>query len=529
MGRKTFGVKAMRRGSSLAVRERRERGVGRLCLALSIGSVGFAECGFADERPQPALKTERFDKDPGWEGHNNHVTPKLVKTVHQGFGYSQTNFAGKEKGEIGGTIWRSATPAYYGAKIPTRTLNDKLSASGTFALTDSAGSSGVFFGWFSSDAGRENCLGFHLAGQGAGARLTLRLVTGTNHACGTKVTPWVVDKSKPRGERKYRPPAIHNDGTRYTWTLDYDPQANDGQGQMQFTIRGNGKEPDEFEGKTHTVGLPKGYKDQSTAFDRFGMLNKPKAGNPMTIYFDDLQYDGKSENFSRDPGWIAVGNEATFEDAEQVGAHNFGFSASTNHAGGTAGELGGKLWRSGVYGYYADRVGPLSLADRLEASGRMVLEVGQQDSVAYFGWFNSADKENSPIQAGNFVGVKLGGPTKVGYYFLPAYATALPPGTKVQRDGQHAATVAVERRSGPVVTPQKTYEWKIVYDPAGGGGNGTITTTLGNESVTLPLKDGDKAKGAALDRFGLFTGHRGGSFVRIYFDDLKYTATRPRP
>jgi hypothetical protein len=44
--------------------------------------------------------------------------------------------------------------------------------------------------------------------------------------------------------------------------------------------------------------------------------------------------------------------------------------------------------------------------------------------------------------------------------------------------------------------------------------------------VTLDLNDGDKAKGAALDRFGLFTTHRGGSFVRIYFDDLQYTAAR---
>jgi hypothetical protein len=86
--------------------------------------------------------------------------------------------------------------------------------------------------------------------------------------------------------------------------------------------------------------------------------------------------------------------------------------------------------------------------------------------------------------------------------------------------------VAVERGTGPVIVPQKVYEWKLVYDPAGNGGKGTVTATLGTESVTLPLKGGDKAKGAVLDRFGLFTGHRGGSFVRIYFDDLKYTAAR---
>src|SRR5262245_33866169 len=207
-----------------------------LCLTLPAVLAAGARGGGADDRPKPALKSESFDKDPGWEGHSNRVVPRVVKTVQQGFGYSPTNFAGKEKGEIGGTIWRSATPAYYAAKIPAKTLDEKLSASGTFALTDSRGSSGVFFGWFNSDAGRESCLGFHLAGQGAGALLTLRLVTGTNHACGTKVTPWVVDKDKPRGQRKFRPPAIRNDGTRYAWKLDYDPKANDGNGEMRFVI-----------------------------------------------------------------------------------------------------------------------------------------------------------------------------------------------------------------------------------------------------------------------------------------------------
>lgn len=490
-------------------------------LAVSVGIVP------ADERTTPVTKTESFDKDPGWEGHNNRVVPKAVKTVQQGFGYSATNYAGKEKGEIGGTIWRSATPAYYGAKIPDKTLSDKLSASGTFALTASAGSSGVFFGWFSSDAGRESCLGFHLAGQGAGARLTLRLVTGTNHACGTKVTPWEVDKTKPAGQRKYRPPSIHNDGTRYTWTLDYDPKAGEGNGRMEFTIRSNSKQPQEFEGKIHAVTLPKGYKEQDTTFDRFGILNKPKAGNPMTVYFDDLQYDGKTEDFTKDPGWVGEGNQVAFEDREQGGAHDFGFSAKSNFAGGTTGEIGGKLWRSGVYGYYADRVGPLSLTDRLEASGKVVLSVGQQDSVAYFGWFNSSDKENSPIQAGQFVGAKIGGTTKVGHYFLPAYATAQPKGgAKLDPSGQHRATVAVEGKQGPVFVPQKVYEWKLVYDPAGNDGKGTVVATLGNESVMLLFKNGDQAKGATLDRFGLFTGHRGGSFVRIYLDDLKYTAAR---
>src|SRR6266542_742764 len=232
----------------------------RICLLAATGllfTIAAAtppQVSTTEQSNPPPLKQEQFDRDPGWEGHNNRIVPKTIKTVHQDFGYSPTALAGKEKGEIGGTIWRSSKQASYADKIPVKTLNDELSASGTFAITSSSGSSGAFFGWFKSDqpeAGRQNTLGIRFSGQGSGARLTLQLVTATNQACGTKITPWTVDKTKPRGEgRKVRPTSIKNDGTQYTWKLDYDPQANGGDGQIQFTIRSNSDKPEEFEGKT---------------------------------------------------------------------------------------------------------------------------------------------------------------------------------------------------------------------------------------------------------------------------------------
>ncbi len=504
---------------------------GTVCLTLLIALAVGPGSGGAEQAAKTVLKTERFDRDPGWEGHNNRIVPKLVKTVKQDFGYSATSFAGKHKGEIGGTIWRSPKRASYAARIDPKTLNHKLSASGTFALTATSGSSGAQLGWFNSqqpDAGRQNSLGFHFAAEGAGSRLAVHLVTAKNQSCGTKVTPWIVDKTKPKGQRKFRPPSIKNDGTRYAWTLDYDPQANDGNGEFRFTVRSNSPKPEEFEGKTFRVPVPEGYKEQGTTFDRFGLMNMIRPGNPLTIYLDDLQYDGKVEDFSQDPGWIGAGNHDSYLRREEGGAHDFGFSPETTHAGGTPGEVGGVLWRSGAYAYYADRVGPLSLADRLEASGKVVLNVGPPDSGMCLGWFHSADKENAPTQAGNFVGVKIGGPTRVGHYFLPAYATTK--ATPVQRVGrQSPPRVSVEPNEGPVLVPQQVFRWKLVYDPAGNGGKGAVTVTMGNESVTLPLKKGDKAKGAAFDRFGLFTAHVGGSFVRVYLDDLTYTAARPVP
>ncbi len=474
------------------------------------------------------LKTESFDRDPNWEGFNNRITPKRVPTVTQDFGFRMSNFAGQQQGEIGGQVWRSSTRASYAAGILPKTLSQKLTASGSFAVTATSGSSGVFFGWFNSrntGSGRRDTLGFRFAGEGSGCRLTLQLVTDKNQACGTKVTPWVVDRTKPRGEgRKFRPTSIRNDSTRYAWTLAYDPDLNDGNGQIQFTIRSAGSQPEPFEAKTHIVPLPKGYKDQGTSFDRFGLMNCERGGNPMTIYFDDLQHDGKSEDFATDPGWVGSGNHATFSDREQGGAHDFGFSPQTCYAGGAAGEIGGVIWRSGLYGYYADPVEPLTFTNRLEARGKVVLLAAPPDSGAYLGWFNSAEKTNAPPQAGNFIGIKIGGPTRVGHYFLPAYATASRTRLEAVTARQHPKRVSVEARQGPVLTPQQVFQWSLVYDPAGNGGTGTLAATLDTESVTLPLKKGDKARGATFDRFGLFTTHIGGSYVKIYFDDLAYTA-----
>jgi len=82
-------------------------------------------------------------------------------------------------------------------------------------------------------------------------------------------------------------------------------------------------------------------------------------------------------------------------------------------------------------------------------------------------------------------------------------------------------------KQGPVLTPGKVFDWSLIYDPAANGGNGEMRVTLGEESVTLALKPGQKARGASLDRFGLFTSTAGGQMVKIYLDDLQYTVGKP--
>jgi hypothetical protein len=123
------------------------------------------------------------------------------------------------------------------------------------------------------------------------------------------------------------------------------------------------------------------------------------------------------------------------------------------------------------------------------------------------GFFNSSTPAEEKILK-NFIGVHVEGPTRVGHYFAPMFATA---------DGRRARV-----DSAPVLLPDsKPRPWSLRYVPA----DGTITVTLDKESKTLTLKPNQR-RPATFDRFGVFTPQVGGSQVKIYLDDLTYTASR---
>ena len=434
-----------------------------------------------------AQRTQAFDGDPGWEERGNRMLPETRPTVRQDFGYAD--------GRMGGTVTRSSEPAYYATPIGARTLDDKLSASGTLSITKTTGGAGVFIGFFNAQqpggSGRPIAsLGLDIDGENKGARLAVRLITARNQSCGTFVTPYVPGK--------FRPTPIRNDGTRYTWRLDYDPAAAGGRGQVVVEFQGDEPKPGSlvtadspavakaearirFPDTTRfVVDLPAGFKEQGTTFDHFGMMNLMKAGGTMTLHVDGVTVLGKAEDFSSDPKWEESGNRRTYQTSDVGGAHDFGFSA-TNHAGGAkSGEVGGTFWRTDKWGYYADKVDPLTFTDRLEARGQINLVVGGVDADMCFGWFRTRDDAaNSPNHVGDFLGIKIGGPTRVGHYFLPVWTVT--------------ENVRGKLEQGPVMRPGKVAEWSIVYDPQANGGHSAITTTLDGESVTLNLKPGQKA------------------------------------
>ena len=466
-------------------------------VGIVVGLAALTVLADAEQALAPSVRAQRFDRDPEWEGFNNHIVPVRAQTIVQDFGYSTTQFSGTAAGEIGGQVWRATTPAYYAARIPARTLRDKLVASGTFAVTKSSSGSGVFFGWFNArqpGGGRPiNSLGWYLDGENSGYWLYFATLNSRNKAQGEFVT-------------RHRGPRVPHDGKRHTWALAYNPAANGGHGAMSFSYDG---------GPTITADLPAGFNEEGATFDRFGMMNVHKGGGPMTVYVDDLKYDGKTVGFTDDPHWEGFGNRVSFQDREETGAHWFGFS-ETNLAGKARGELGGIFWRTEEpFAYYADRVDRLTLNDPLAASGTVAFTVGGPDSAMRIGWFNSGASHEPAGQEppSNFVGILIEGPSRIGHYFRPAYGLAQGAGTAAQQ--------------GPMIFPSdRKHSWTLTYDPRANGGNGAIRVTLDDAPVTLILAPGHKAQGASFDRFGVFTVRTGGGQVKAYFDDLSYTVAR---
>jgi len=97
------------------------------------------------------------------------------------------------------------------------------------------------------------------------------------------------------------PTPICNDGTRYRWTLAYDPTAASGRGRFAFSLRGghpkagalsNADIPEAHKAEarrcfqdvtTFDIDLPEGIYRQSATFGRFGLMNLMRTGGSVTI------------------------------------------------------------------------------------------------------------------------------------------------------------------------------------------------------------------------------------------------------
>jgi len=547
-----------------------------LALALLLLRGVSGNCATPGERtsvPPITVVHEDFSRDPGWEGFNNRVECKECPLVRQDFGWAPTNRTGFGPGEIGGTIWRSTTPAYYGMPIGPLSFKDRFSASGKIVLIAPPEEAvGFYVGFFGSERQGwrvwSSC-GFRI-GKVENGEAYIHLDYKTGRAKGAVLEPDI---------------QIPCDGSVHSWELTYDPDAVPGDHwpdprlpkwigpgsnvpeedilrrarrddpsitaerlhELLIQARNEGlvdhwfwkhkyqlweieKEIDRMRGRITfrlddlppvSYYLLPGHREEPTKIDRFGVWNMQVYHGSMEFYIADLVVNGERIELDQDPHWDGLNNHVSFVQRDFHARQNFGYS-QTNWAGRAPGEIGGRFWGTEVidplHAYYAVDVGRLTLDDPISFSGWICFVDGAVDGRMLIGYFNREArlveihgeyKGNPPDQ---FLGIEIMDQTRIGYSF-----------TAVCSPRQE---IAFEKR-GPIYIPDRVKRpFSFRYDPNAGVA-GRITVTLGEESFHADLTVEQREVGATFDRFGLLNPRKGGKYVDVYVDDLTYVVRRP--
>ncbi|MBI5093966.1 MAG: hypothetical protein HZB26_16185 [Candidatus Hydrogenedentes bacterium] len=470
--------------------------------------LGIALALYACAHSRAEERLETFDRDPGWDGHNNRPAENSTRTVIQDFGYSSAPQAGIGPGVIGGTITPDGAPAYFAKAISSRTLNEAFSASGTLQIEEGGGN--TLLGFFNSQTLNEwrtpNSIVFRFNGRGDIFHAHIEYATSKWRA-----GAGVFGRYDREADRNY-PLEIASKGI-HRWSISYDPAGNDGGGTINAT----------FDDQRAGCNLQSGHKQDGASFDRFGLLNAVKSvDSPGKLWLSEVTIDGKPEKLDADPQWIGFQNRRTYQSEDVRPRFNFGHSATHFSGGAKAGEMGGLFFRGDCrypekMAYYGARLETLTLERPLRASGMMTLRRGVSDSSTLLGFFNATrSTEVNPSQRSalprDFLGLCIEGPSSEGFFVYPCY--------RVHGDMEDHDCP----RSAPRIYPDNaTLRWKLDYDPAGASGAGSVSLRLGDQSVTKTLEPSHRAAGAEFDRFGLITPWIDGNGQVVYFDDIEYT------
>ncbi|MEW6160070.1 MAG: hypothetical protein AB1813_21785 [Verrucomicrobiota bacterium] len=458
-----------------------------------------------------AERFESFNSDPGWHGHNNRSTAIEPRTVRQDFGYSRTTHTGGEPGEMGGTITAAAEPAWYAKKIPTRTFNDRLEASGK--LVCAQGGFHVLVGFFNAGNAKEwrtpNSIAIRLNGRGDHFYAYVEYMTGRWRAGGDTPGGFTLLRDETSGRTRLK--GFPSGNVVHDWTLRYDPQGNNGAGSIAVTI----------DNETSICHLAPAHRQDGATFNRFGLMTVMKSADDRSeVWLDEVTVNGEKENFDRDPGWEEFQNRRTYTTPIVRPRFDFGYSATQNAGGQKAGEMGGMVFRGdGRYphmmAFYGAPLEELTLDRPLKAAGKVSLRRAVTDADVLFGFFHAehslksggTDSISTPP---DFLGVMIGGPSREGFMFVPGYRL-------------HNTEKRIHDR-GPYLYPNgASHDFTFEFIPATGDQPGVLKVTLDQESASMPIPVEHQKMGAHFNRFGLISTHTDGNSQDIYFDDLTYT------
>jgi hypothetical protein len=473
---------------------------------LARGVVAFAIAGLVTNAIAET-RTDHFDADPGWEGHNNRSQAEL-RPIAQDFGYTAEKVFGSAAGAIGGMIFPDGLPAYYAKEIPVTNLDKPLHASGVLKVEEGGGN--VLLGFFNSQTINEwrtpNTIVFRINGRGETFHVHTEYATSKWRA-----GAGIIGRYDEKADRMHPIENPSKDKT-YRWTLDYDPAGNDGAGLVVATLN---------DVKALMPITPEN-RAQGMTFDRFGLLNVVKhADGGGKVWIGELTINGDKTDLSTDPKWTEQNNHKSYQSTNVRPRFDVGFSKTHFAKGAAAGEIGGLFFRGDCrypdkLAYYAAKLDALTVSKPIKASGKVVLRRAISDSTTMFGFFhvehsmevNDSQKYTIPS---DFFGMNIEGPSALGFFVYPLY--------RMHGDGQGSSSMEPTHAIFPDDTP---HEWSLEYSPAGDG-SATITLTFDGYPATITVPAEHVGQGATFNRFGFVTPWIDGNGQVVYFDDLTYT------
>lgn len=226
----------------------------------------------------------------------------------------------------------------------------------------------------------------------------------------------------------------------------------------------------------------------------------------------------RTESFDSDPGWEGVNNRSAREREPVLIRQDFGFSAGTSHAGGTAaGEMGGFISPAGEAAFHGKVIEPTSLDHPLTASGTMMIGAGGTHLL--LGFFNHImlNEWRTP----NTIAMRINGRGNHFFAYVE-YCTA-----KWRAGGDtmpfpHTTDPQTGRWNLIGFPCNKPQKWSLNYDPMANDGKGVVTATIGSAKAICNFDDSHKQDGATFDRFGIVNVIKSAdSGSDVWFDDIR--------
>ena len=227
-------------------------------------------------------EAQEFDVDPKWDavGNEDSYEQDILRPLHN-FGYSRTNHAGGEQGEIGGVIFRDEEPAFYADRVGPLSLEDELLAAGTLTLRSAGADSGVMLGWFNRDAKQSKATPEHEEPLTDYLGIYLEGPSRVGHYFRAAYSTSQGNREAPTGEGTAEErPVVLPGATVHRWSMHYQPEAAGGRGRI--TVR--------FDDRTNTLDLKEGARREGAVFDRFGLFNVQSGGHHVEVFLDEIRY-----------------------------------------------------------------------------------------------------------------------------------------------------------------------------------------------------------------------------------------------